>query len=155
MNKSFSFFAKVAFTCCLALFSFGVQNASAQSMGSAHSKGERFLNMLVDEHDQEVVRIEYDLIFSSPKETIRNFSEGYTYTIFAFADEGVDDLDLVLYKKSGSSWVEVAKDVKSDDTPVVTYKPTSSGEYKIAVKVYKFASGYDRTIYGLFVSHEN
>ena len=123
-------------------------------MSDIHSDGQAIIQLL-ESKDLEVVRVEYDLIWNSPKEIIRSLSDKYTYAIGAHADNNrVDDLDIKVYRKSGSQWVLVAKDTDSDSTPMVYVKPESSGEYKIVISVYKFKSNYNIAHYGLFVAHD-
>ncbi len=50
-----------------------------------------------DTEGAEIVRIEYDLIFSS-KESYRNLTSDWEYAIIGFADNGVKDLNMKLYE---------------------------------------------------------
>lgn len=138
----------------VALFVFATTGASAQTMQDLHEKGKDLIDLLVDELDQEVVHVEYDLIFSEPKEVFRTLARGYTYKIIGFTDSRVSDLDLYVYKKQGSNWVEVGKDNKTDTTPIVTISPEISGQYKFVIKVYSYNGDNDRALWGLIISHE-
>jgi vacuolar-type H+-ATPase subunit I/STV1 len=116
--------------------------------------GQRIVSLL-ESHDEEIVRSEYDLIHkSSPKTIYRTLSSDYTYTITGFASsDRINDLDIVIYKKVNGEWVEETRDVESDATPVVSVKPSYTREYKIVVKAYSWKGGNEVSCYGLIVSH--
>lgn len=148
-----SFFQKAIMM--VALLAFATTGASAQTMQDLHQKGKNFIDLLVDELDQEVVHVEYDLIFSEPKEVYRYLVKDYTYQIIAFTDSRVSDLDLYVYKQQGGNWVEVGKDNKTDTTPIVAISPEISGQYKFVVKVYSYSGSNDRALWGLIVAHDD
>ncbi|MBL7798360.1 MAG: PPC domain-containing protein [Saprospiraceae bacterium] len=57
-------------------------------------------------------------------------------TLYAFVgggDDDVTDLDIYLYNERGT---EVARDAKADNSPIVTYTPTTTGRYTVRVKMY-------------------
>ena len=127
------------------------------SMKSVTEHGDLLIDYLEDDKKLEVVRIEYDLIFSSDnvKSIIRNFSKGYTYYIMGFADDRVKDLDLELYRKNASGdWEFLDKDTETDSTPVLVYNITQSGEYMIRVKAASFAGTSKGAHYGLIIAHD-
>ena len=124
------------------------------TMQDIHQKGTNLIEYLEEKHDQEIVRIEYDIVFTT-KETTRVLSEDYEYQILGFADHRVEDLNLTVYKKVSTDWIEVAKDTESDNTPMLTIKPVSTREYKIEVSVNKFKEGYSAAHYGLIICHDN
>ena len=124
------------------------------TMQDIHQKGTNLIEYLEEKHDQEIVRIEYDIVFTT-KETTRVLSEDYEYQILCFADHRVEDLNITVYKKVGTDWIEVAKDTESDNTPMLTIKPVSTREYKIEVSVNKFKEGYSAAHYGLIICHDN
>jgi len=112
---------------------------------------------LVDTYDNagaEIVRIEYDLIFSS-KETFRNLTSDWEYSIIGFADEGVKDLDVKLYEYDDllEKWKLVAEDNSTEAYVMVNYKPPVSALYKVEVIVYEFHEGYTAARYGLMFVH--
>ena len=142
----------------LALVLMASQGAFAQkndgtSMQDIYEMGLEIIKMVEDKYDKEIVHIEYDIIRES-KDITRYLSSGYEYSIVAFADDRVEDLDVVIYKKSGGRWVEVAKDTDSSSVSVASVTPKTEGEYKFEVKVYKYASGYSACHYGLMIYHE-
>lgn len=136
----------------LGSLSLNAQNSDI-TMKDIYQEGLEYLQILEDKHNQEIVHIEYDLIFNT-KETKRGFSSDYQYMVFAFADHRVEDLDITIFKETFKGWVQVEKDTKSDNTPLVFFKPEDSGTYKIEIKAYKFKSGYSAAHYGLIISHD-
>jgi hypothetical protein len=108
-----------------------------------------------DNKDMEIVRIEYDLIFSS-KETFRNLSKDWEYTIIAFADEGVKDLDVKVYEYDNllDTWTLMAEDKAAESYAIATVKPTQDAQYKIEIIVYQFNEGYTAARYGLMFVHD-
>lgn len=123
------------------------------SMKDIYAKGETLLNYLEDEYGYEVVHMEYDIITSS-KTITRRLTTPYTYTIVGFADDRVKDLDIIVYQRKGNAWKEVKRDEEEDSTPVVSFKPTASGDYRIEIKVYKYNPGASAAHYGLIFSHD-
>ncbi len=130
--------------------------ANAQNettMQDIHQKGTNLIEYLEEKHNQEIVRIEYDIVFTT-KETTRVLSEDYEYQILGFADHRVEDLNITVYKMVGSEWIQVAQDTESDNTPMLTVKPTSTREYKIEVSVNKYKEGFSAAHYGLIICHD-
>ena len=111
----------------LALVLMASQGAFAQkndgtSMQDIYKMGLEIIKMVEDKYDKEIVHIEYDIIRES-KDITRYLSSGYEYSIVAFADDRVEDLDVGIYKKSGGRWVEVAKDTDSSSVSVASVTP--------------------------------
>lgn len=140
-----------------ALIVFGAVPVNAQNsettMQDIYEKGGAILKGLEEEYGQEIVRIEYDLVFSE-KETTRNFSSDYDYSIIAFADDRVEDLDVTVLRETDNGWVVVVKDTEEDATPIVSFTPDGYSNYKIQVSVSKFAPGCSGAHYGLIISHD-
>ena len=124
-------------------------------MSSIIKRGQVIIALL-ESTDEEIVSAQYDLIHkSNPQVIYRTLSSDYTYTLTGFAQsDRISDLDIIVYKKVGGEWVEEAKDVKTDATPIVSVKPSYTREYKIVLKGYSWQSGYDVSCYGLIVSHD-
>ena len=101
----------------------------------------------------EIVRMEYDLIFTE-KSTYRTLFDGYTYGIVAFGDYRIKDIDISLYVKSRGDWKLFEEDAENDDVATVSIKPRIKEEYKIVISVYKFNKGYSVGHYGLMIFHE-
>jgi hypothetical protein len=140
----------------LAIFSL---NISAQCVNGTKSypiykAGAQLVNEL-DNQEKEIVRIEYDLVFSS-KETFRNLSSDWEYTIMVFADDGVKDIDLKLYEYDDllEQWTMVKEDNAAESTASLVIQPTVTAQYKIEVIVYEFYEGYTAARYGLLVYHD-
>ena len=87
------------------------QNAET-TMQDIYEKGGELVKMLEERYEQEIVRIEYDLLFGT-KESIRTLSTSYRYTVLAFSDDRVEDLDITVYKRSGNSWEQIMKDTET------------------------------------------
>lgn len=101
----------------------------------------------------EIVRMEYDLIFTE-KSTYRTLFDGYTYGIAAFGDYRIKDIDISVYVKSRGDWKLFEEDAENDDVATVSIKPRIKEEYKIVISVYKFNKGYSVGHYGLMIFHE-
>lgn len=107
----------------------------------------------IESDDYEIVRMEYDLIFTE-KDTYRNLYEGWTYGIAAFGDYRIKDIDVTVYKQSRGEWKKIVEDAENDDVATVSIKPRQNEEYKIVISVYKFNKDYNVGHYGLIVFHE-
>jgi hypothetical protein len=113
---------------------------------------------IVNEFDQqgkEIVRIEYDLIFDM-KETFRDLTSDWEYSIIAFADDGVKDVDVKIYAYDDllEQWTLVAQDNSTEGFAIITYQPAETALHKIEVIVYEFYEGYTAARYGLFIVHD-
>ena len=108
-----------------------------------------------DNQGKEIVRIEYDLIFTS-KETFRDLTAEWEYSIIAFADDGVKDVDIKVYIWDDllETWNLVAQDNSTESFAIITYKPTETARHKIEVIAYEFNPGYTAARYGLFIVHD-
>ena len=105
------------------------------------------------ELNQEIVRIEMDILANS-KQTIRSLSNGYTYQIIAFGDYRFKDINVEVYRKSGSSWVLEGKDNDESEVAIVSVSPSNKQDYKIVIKANQFNKGYSAGHYGLIICHE-
>jgi hypothetical protein len=107
----------------------------------------------IESENYEIVRMEYDLIFTE-KSTYRILFDGWTYGIAAFGDYRINDIDLSVYVKSRGEWKLIEEDAENDDVATVSIKPRIKEEYKIVISVYKFNKGYKVGHYGLMIFHE-
>lgn len=107
----------------------------------------------IEEKGNEIVRMEYDLIFDT-KSTTRILYNGWTYGIVAFGDYRIKDIDIAVYKKSRGDWTIVEKDAENDHEATVIIKPYREEEYKIDINVYKFNKDYTAGHYGLLIFYE-
>lgn len=108
---------------------------------------------LETELEQEIVRMEFDIITSS-KSTYRSLSKGWTYGILAFGDYRIKDIDIKVYKWQNNEWQLVQKDNATDSSALVYFQPDYDGEYKFTITAYSFEQGYNVGHYGLIVFHE-
>lgn len=65
--------------------------------------------------------------------TTRYFEKGVNYNVWGFGDEDANDLDIKITDSNGKMIIE---DTSDDDYPNCTFKPKSSGSYKITVTNY-------------------
>lgn len=63
----------------------------------------------IESDDYEIVRMEYDLIFTE-KDAYRNLYEGWTYGIAAFGDYRIKDIDVTVYKQSRGEWKKIIEE---------------------------------------------
>lgn len=108
-----------------------------------------------DNQGAEIVRIEYDLVFSS-KESFRQLTSDWEYTIIAFADNGVKDLDIKLYEYDDllDKWSLVVKDASTEPYAKITHRPSTTSMYKVKIIAYEFYPGYTAARYGLMFVHD-
>jgi hypothetical protein len=138
---------------------FFVKNSDGQCINGTKSYPIYKLGaQLVDQFDtdgNEIVRIEYDLVFTS-KETTRNLSADWEYTLVAFADDGVKDLDVKVYSYDDllDKWTLAGEDNSTESFAIVTVKPPVDALYKVEVIVYEFKEGYTAARYGLMFVHD-
>lgn len=144
----------LAFFCLFTLSALSAQCINGTDSYPLYKQGAALVKQL-DDSGMEIVRIEYDLLFST-KETNRSLSPDWEYTIIGFADDGVKDLDITLYEYDDliEEWTKVAEDTDSDPTAVVVFQPSSYGTYKVEVKAYEFHEGYSVARYGLIFYHD-
>lgn len=103
-----------------------------------------------------IVRMEMDLVHKKrPKETYRKLFSSRTYTIEAFGDtRRIEDVDLVIYKKTGDNWTALKKDQTAKSEAKLVFTPEENDYYKIEISVYKFKGDYEVGHYGLIIHHE-
>lgn len=108
----------------------------------------------IEDSDLEIVRMEFDIVGETTKQSYRYLHEGWEYLIVAFGDFRVKDMDIKVYKDVDGTWVEITKDEDIDATAVVTVEPSYTAQYMIEIEVYEFEPGYSVAHYGLIVCHE-
>lgn len=117
-------------------------------------EAQEYIEAIEDQLDQEIVRVEFDIIFDT-KESMRKLYSGNEYKIIAFGDYRVEDIDVAVYRRSGTSgWTLVDKDDDESDVAVASVTPNATDDYKVEIKVYKYKSGYSAAHYGLIISHQ-
>lgn len=150
---------KLKFLSAAVLLIFAIGTTSAQCINGTKSypiykAGAQIVNEF-DQQGKEIVRIEYDLIFDK-KETFRDLASDWEYSIIAFADDGVKDVDVKIYSYDDllEQWTLVAQDNSTEGFAIITYQPTETALHKIEVIVYEFYEGYTAARYGLFIVHD-
>lgn len=143
----------------LVLFSLLFINSQAQCINGVktmpiYKQGEPIIEDL-DFMGMEVVKVEYDLIFSE-KFSYRYLSDDWKYKVMAFADGGVKDLDIYLYENDVETgeWVLVAEDTGENAEPFVFHVPKAYTEYSVKIVVDEFYEGFNAARYGLIIVHE-
>ncbi len=137
------------------LFAFTtLTSAQDFSMSAILSEAAPIIELVEGEYNQEIVRMEYDIISSTTKSSYRELVAGYTYGIFAFGDYRIKDLDIRVYKSVDGEWILVKKDEEAQDPAIVFIEPSVTGTYRIDISAYEFESGYSAAHYGLIICHE-
>lgn len=133
-----------------------VNNVLAQkddiSMSGILSDASKVVNLVEREYGQEIVRMEFDIVYSD-KLTYRTLSDQYKYGIIAFGDYRINDIDVKVYKWVNEQWVLIVEDKDNSKVASVEITPSNTGEYKIVITAYKFEPGYNVGHYGLIVYH--
>ncbi|MEO1715181.1 MAG: hypothetical protein AAFU60_17775 [Bacteroidota bacterium] len=142
------------FSLFLLNFSLSAQCINGTKSGPIYEVGGKLVKDF-DEQGAEIVRIEYDLIFSA-KDSYRILSPDWEYIIVGFADEGVKDLNLKLYvwNSETKAWDFVTEDTSQEVYGFITVKPEARAEYKVEIIAETFHEGYTAARYGLLYLHE-
>lgn len=139
-----------------ALSAFNSIHSQEISMNNILELAAPIVELIEVENDQEIVRMEFDILSSSAssKITMRTLYSGWTYGICAFGDYRISDLDIKVYKDVDGEPILLKKDDDTSDVAVVTIEPSSTGNYIIEISSYKFVDGYSAGHYGLIIFHE-
>jgi len=113
-----------------------------------------YVAFLEDSLDQEIVHMQADIITEDGKTFTRTLHEGWTYGVTAYGDWRVDDLDITIYKDVDGEWVKITGDEATNNHPMVTVKPSTTGIYLIELEVYSFNKDYTAAHYGMLIYHE-
>lgn len=70
---------------------------------------------------------------SGSETTVAHLRAGRQYIIVGVCDEDCSDLDIVLYPATGNT--ALARDLLTDDAPIVQHQPSSTGDYRIYVSM--------------------
>lgn len=138
---------------CAFMCAFAAKAGNGTSMVPIMEKADDIVNILENDQNQEIVRMEYDILFST-KSTYRTLSSNWTYRIVAFGDYRFKDIDLKVYRKVNGQWVSVGSDSEESSIAMVSVSPKSEGEYRIDITAYSFVEGYSAGHYGLIVCHD-
>ncbi len=108
----------------------------------------------LEDQNETIACINADQLSSSSN--IRTYTRylysGNDYTAVAVGDSRIADTDLIVYRKSGGSWVEVTRDADASNAAVCTFHCSSSGDYKFEIKAYRFEDGESNGFYGFILS---
>ena len=108
----------------------------------------------IQEDGGTVERAEFDMV-RSEKSTIKQLDSRYTYSIYAIGDATrMDDMDMKIYRRSGSSWEEVDSDLSVGTDCYLNVDPNYTEDYKITVNVYRFKDGFSVAYYGLIIARD-
>lgn len=137
------------------MFCFGTQTATAGDGQKIVRKVLSNVELLEDNYNETIASIQIDQLTTTTKTRTytRYLYSGNSYTAVTVGDDNFTDVDMVVYRKSGSSWIEVDKDADTSNTSVVIFECKQSGDYKFEIKAYKFASGSTMGYYGFVLSY--
>lgn len=141
----------------VSLFSIALNAQCVNGVNSypIYNQGAEYVQYL-DSIEMEIVRIEYDLIFSE-KESFRNLYSDWEYLIFCFMDDGVKSFELTIneYDSENDLWFPVAFAEESEDGMTsIIYQPEESKQYKVNLEIIEFYEGYSAARYGLIYVHD-
>lgn len=144
---------KLLVTICFLLFGFFAFSQGTSMKPVMESMYD--LVIVAEDAGFEIVRIEFDIIKSTPKDSYRVLTTDWTYRVGVFGDDRTEDMDVEIYQlQSDGTYLFVTKDSKVDRSAIVDFTPDKTTWYKFVVKCYKFKPGYDGAHYGLLVLHE-
>jgi len=103
--------------------------------------------------EKEVVHIESDLLYDTPKTIYRRLSSQYNYRIAAISSDRIEDIDMTVYKNVNGKWNEVGKDDDFTNVAVVDVNPSNDGEYKFEVSAFKFSGSMKSGHYAIVIFH--
>lgn len=139
---------------CAVACAFNSKADDGTSMTPIMQRANELVQILEDDKDQEIVRMEFDIL-TTTKSTYRNLSASWTYSIVAFGDYRFQDIDVKVYRKTSSGqWKEVASDDDESSIALVSVSPKTDGEYRIDITAFSFTEGYSGGHYGLIVCHD-
>jgi len=125
-------------------------NSKGTSMMPIFNKAKVFIKSIEKKDELEIVKMEFDIVTTIKKTSWRTLSRNITYSIVAFGDYRVKDIDISIFKFRDGKWIRVIKDKKEDSYALVNVKPDKTEMYKIEISVYQFIEKYKAAHYGLF-----
>tara|TARA_R110002073_G_scaffold279026_1_gene443134 strand:- start:422437 stop:422901 length:465 start_codon:yes stop_codon:yes gene_type:complete len=125
-------------------------NANGTSMMPIFNQAKNLITTLEEKNKLEIVKMEFDIVTAVKKTTWRTLAKDISYSIAAFGDYRVKDIDISVFKSVDGTWTRVIKDKKEDSYALVSVKPTKTEMYKIEISVYQFKDKYNAAHYGLF-----
>jgi hypothetical protein len=82
----------------------------------------------------------------------RTLYKGNTYVALATSGKGINDIDLIVYRKSGSNWIQLDKDTDNSDVAVVEFECTATGQYKFEIKGYSYETNITEAFFGFILA---
>lgn len=128
------------------------ENAKGTSMMPIFNKAKIYIETFEKNDKHEIVRMEFDIVTTYKKKSWRTLAKGIKYSVIAFGDYRIKDIDISIFKYRDKKWVRVVKDKKEESFAVVSFTPDKTEEYKIEISVYEFKDNYKAAHYGLFVT---
>ena len=125
-------------------------NANGTSMMPIFNKAKNLITTLEEKNKLEIVKMEFDIVTAVKKTTWRTLSKDVSYSIAAFGDYRIKDIDISVFKSVNGNWTRVVKDKKEDSFALVSVKPAKTEMYKIEISVYQFKDKHNAAHYGLF-----
>jgi len=125
-------------------------NSKGTSMMPIFNKAKVFIETIEKKNKLEIVKMEFDIVTTAKKTSWRTLSKNIIYSIAAFGDYRVKDIDISIFKFRDGKWIRVIKDKKEDSYALVNVKPDRTEMYKIEISVYQFIGKYKAAHYGLF-----
>ena len=111
------------------------------------------IEYIEDSLKAEIVRIEYDLLFST-KPSYRTLYKGWKYGIFVIGDYRIKKLSISVYKKEAGEWKFISKSSTDKYTALSIIEPKEeTEEYAFQVKAEEFEEGYKAGHYAIIVYH--
>ena len=147
-------YRKTLLVAILGLMSCGLfaQASSEISMAGIIEDADAYIELIENEYDNEIVRMEFDII-QDTKQSFRDLMEGYEYGIIAFGDWRIKDIDINVYEFVDDEWVLIESDDDVAEYAFVNISPEVTASYMIEITAYEFNEGYDVGHYGLLIFH--
>ncbi|MBN1250660.1 MAG: hypothetical protein JXR51_15375 [Bacteroidales bacterium] len=100
----------------------------------------------------EIVRIEYDLIFTT-KSSFRTLYTGWKYGIYAIGDYRIKKISIAVYKSVNKEWQYVTTVNPGAYSALSLIEPEETEDYLFQVKVEEFEEGFSAGHYSLIIYH--
>lgn len=107
----------------------------------------------IEAENVEIVRIEFDLIFTT-KEITRTLSSGYTYGAILYGDYRIKHLKLDVYKEVNGSWKYEGSGLFAEGICSISIPITETANYKFKLTASEFHKDYKVGHYGFILIHD-
>jgi hypothetical protein len=147
------------------IFIIGVNNSTFSQTSTLDNEKQTSMQPIIDGlsatvkavegEGAEIVRMEFDLIFSSSsKESQRTLFPDYTYGIMVWGDYRIKKMAVNVYKQSASgNWDFVTTGEMKDFISTAFITPTEKALYKFEIIAPEFYEGYTAGHYGMLLLH--